>query len=422
MIRSTALLLLLFCSVALAQNTQVLDRIIAVVDKEIITESELNDRVTLVAMQNKLDAKAPGLRSEVLDGMITEKLVLAQALIDSIEVTDDEVTRALDQQVQNFVRQVGSEARVEQMYGKPISRIKREYRDQIRQQLLVQKVRQQRESGLQVTRRETEEFFTAYKDSLPQVPEEFFLSHVFVIPSPDSAVDRATRMKLKAILDSIRAGGDFADFARRYSIDGTAASGGEMPWAKRGEYVREFEEAVFSLQPGQISDVVKTQYGYHIVRLEERRGESVRVRHILLRIERGPESDSTAVRFLSLLRDSALHGKPFADLARSHSEDEETKAIGGDLGAVTADQLVPEFSAVVLPLNDGEISPPARASIGSSYGWHIVWLRKRVAAHAMNLEQDFERVSQVALYMKRNRLNTEWVEEMKRTIYVDVRL
>ena len=105
-----------------------IDRIVAVVDKEIITESELNKRVTFLALQNRIDPNQKGLRSQVLDGLISEKLILAQALIDSVEVTDDEITRALDQQIANFVRQVGSEQRVEQMYGKSIGRIKREYR------------------------------------------------------------------------------------------------------------------------------------------------------------------------------------------------------------------------------------------------------------------------------------------------------
>ena len=169
---SSAILCLAICVVVPSASVQtMLDRIIAVVDREIITESELSDRVNFLALQNRLDAAAPELRKQVLDGMITEKLILAQALIDSVEVTDDEVARALDQQIQNFIRQVGSEQRVEQLYGKSINRIKREYRDEIRQQLLVQKVRQQREAGLQVTRREVEEFFAAYQDSLPQVPE-----------------------------------------------------------------------------------------------------------------------------------------------------------------------------------------------------------------------------------------------------------
>ncbi|MCU0453494.1 MAG: peptidylprolyl isomerase [Bacteroidetes bacterium] len=399
-----------------------LDRIIAVVDKEIITESELNERVSFLAIQNRLDATSPELRKQVLDGMVTEKLVLAQAIIDSVEVTDEEVNRALDQQVQNFIRQVGSEERVEQIYGKPISRIKREYRDEIRQQLLVQKVRQQREAGLQVTRREAEEFYAAYRDSLPQVPEEFTVSHLFVVPQPDSNIERATRERLTLIRDSIMAGGDFADFARRYSIDGTAAGGGDLGWARRGDYVREFEEAVFGLQPGQTSPVIKTQYGFHVVQLVERRGEQVRARHILLRVERGAESDSAAVRFLVALRDSAVAGTPFADLARRHSQDEETRAQGGDLGTLTADQFVPEFASTVMSLQAGTISQPSRANFGTSVGWHIVWLQKRTPAHAMTVETDYDRVAQVALYVKRNRLNAEWVEELKRTIHLDIRL
>ncbi len=411
------------CGALLSLSAQTpLDRIIAVVDKEIITESELSERVSFLAIQNRLEAESPELRRQVLDGMITEKLILAQAIIDSVEVTDDEVNRALDQQVQNFIRQVGSEQRVEQLYGKSISRIKREYRDEIRQQLLVQKVRQQREAGLQVTRREVEEFYAAFRDSLPQVPEEFTVSHLFVVPQPDSNIERTTRERLSKVRDSIAAGGDFADFARRYSVDGTASGGGDLGWARRGDYVREFEEAVFGLQPGQISSVIKTQYGYHVVQLMERRGDQVRARHILLRVERGAESDSAAVRFLDVLRDSALAGVPFADLARRHSQDEETRAQGGELGTLTADQFVPEFSATVMSLQPGEISQPARASLGSTYGWHIVWLRERIAAHAMTVETDYDRVAQVALYLKRNRQNSEWVQELKRTIYLDIRL
>ncbi len=420
--RTILFLLTLVFAVPVAPAQTLLDRVIAVVDREIITESELSDRVSFLALQNRLDAASPELRKQVLDGMVTEKLILAQALIDSVEVTDDEVARQLDQQIQNFIRQVGSEQRVEQLYGKSINRIKREYRDEIKQQLLVQKVRQQREANLQVTRREVEEFFAAYRDSLPQVPEEFALSHLFIVPVPDTAVENLTRGRLKAIRDSLEAGGDFAEFARRYSVDGTATGGGDLGWARRGDYVREFEEVVFGLQPGQLSGVVKTQYGFHVIQLVERRGDQVRARHILMKVDRGPESDSAAVQILRVLRDSAVAGTPFADLARRHSQDDETKAQGGDLGRLTADQFVPEFSTTVLPLKAGEISPPSRASLGSTYGWHIVWLRDRVPAHAMTLETDFDRVSQLALYLKRNRQNAEWVEELKRTIYLDIRL
>ncbi|MGD0036083.1 MAG: peptidylprolyl isomerase [Bacteroidota bacterium] len=399
------------------------DRIVAVVDKEIITESELNERVTFLAVQNRIDPNQVGLRMQVLDGLVSEKLVLAQALIDSVEVTEDEVTRALDQQIANFVRQVGSEQRVEQMYGKPISRIKREYRTEIKNQLLVQKIRQQREAAISVTHREVEDFFVSFKDSLPQVPEEFELSHIYIVPKPDTAVEIKTRIVMQSILDSIHAGGDFADFAKRYSTDpGSAASGGDLGWEKRGVFVREFEETVFGMKEGDVSRIVKTQFGFHIIQLLGRRGESVHARHILMKIEKGPASDSAAVDTLQVLRNRALKGESFAELASKYSEDEDTKTIGGDLGTLTADQLQLDFARQIKEMKSGEISEPLRSVVGSSYGFHIVWMRRRTAPHAINLHDDFKRIEQLALYMKRNKQNAEWIDELKKTIYVDIRL
>jgi peptidyl-prolyl cis-trans isomerase SurA len=418
--------LFVYCSLlipaALPAQTLV-DRIVAVVDKEIITESELNERVTFLALQNRIDPNQPGLRMQVLDGLISDKLVLAQALIDSVEVTDDEVTRALDQQIANFVRQVGSEQRVEQMYGKSISRIKREYRTDIKNQLLVQKIRQQREAALAVTHREVEDFFISFKDSLPQVPEEFELSHLYIVPKPDTSVELKTRIFMQSLLDSIHAGADFADFAKRYSTDpGSAASGGDLGWEKRGVFVREFEETVFGLKEGEVSRIVKTQFGFHIIQLLGRRGESVHARHILMKIEKGAASDSAAVDTLRVYRRRALKGESFAELAGKYSEDEDTKSIGGDLGTLTADQLQPDFAGQINEMKAGEISEPLRTIVGSSYGFHIVWMRKRTAPHAINLQDDFKRIQQLALYMKRNKQNAEWIDELKKTIYVDIRL
>jgi peptidyl-prolyl cis-trans isomerase SurA len=416
------LLYLTFLIPAALSAQTLVDRIVAVVDKEIITESELNERVIFLAAQNRLDPNQISLRKQVLDGLVSEKLILAQALIDSIEVTDDEVTRALEQQIANFVRQVGSEQRVEQMYGKSISRIKRDYRTDIKNQLLVQKDRQQREASLSVTHREVEDFFASFRDSLPQVPEEFEVSHIYIVPKPDTSVEAKTRSVMQSLLDSIRAGGDFADFAKRYSTDpGSAASGGDLGWEKRGVFVREFEETVFGMKDGEISNLVKTQFGFHIIQLLGRRGESVHARHILMKIEKGSASDSAAVDSLRKIRERAIKGESFAELASKNSEDEDTKTIGGDLGTLTTDQLQPDFAGQIKDMKAGEISEPLRTVVGSSYGFHIIWMRKRTAPHAINLQDDFKRIEQLALYMKRNKQNAEWIDELKKTIYVDLR-
>jgi len=415
---------LALCSLARPVTAQtMLDKIVAVVDKEIITDSDLQERITYIAIQNRLDAKSPELRKQVLEGMIADKLVLAQAILDSVNVTEEEVTHALDQQFQNFIRQAGSEQQLEKIYGKPVARMKREFRPEMRKQLLIQRIRQQREANLAVARREVEEFYEAYKDSIPKVSEELELSHIFMVPKPDSALQEQAHKKLNAIRDSIVAGGDFAEFAKRYSQDPSAPSGGDLGWAKRGlVFVPEFEEAVFALKEKEISPVVKTEFGFHLIQLLERRGESVHARHVLLRTERGPASDSAAVKQLRSLRDSILAGKSFAELARKYSEDDETKTEGGDLGRVAIDQLEPDFASVVKDMKAGEISQPHRVTLRNSYGYQIVLLKKRVPAHAVNLTDDYRRVEQMALYLKRNRQNAEWVEELKKNIYWDMRL
>ena len=407
-------------SAALSQTR--IDRIVAVVGKEIITEAELAERTTLVALQNRLDPKKPGFREEMLDNMINEKLLLAQAILDSVTVTDDEVTQALDQQLNNIVRQLGSQQRVEQYYGMPLSRIRREFREDMRKQLLVQRLRQTREAKIQITRREVEEFYESYVDSLPQVPDQFELTNIFMIPKADSLVEQQIRRRLSSILDSIRAGGDFAEFAKRYSQDGTASAGGDLGWAKRGTFVPEFEAATFSLPEKGISDIVKTEFGFHIIQLLERRGESVHARHILLRIEKGAASDSAAVELLRSLRKRVLAGEAFADLARKYSDDEETKPLGGDLGTVTLDQLDEDFANRVKDMNSGDISEPHRVTLKNSYGYQIVQVRKKIPSHKMSLDADFKRVEQIALYFKRSKELNDWVQELKKNLYWEIRL
>ena len=299
-----------------AHGQTVIDRIVAIVGKEIITQSDLNLTIQSMAMQNKLDPESPELRNRVLDGLINEKLILAQAIEDSVVVTNDEVTDRLDRQIKMLAQQAGSEQRLEELYNMPISRMKRDFRDLIRNQLLVEKIRQTRQTSITVTRREVEQFFDAHKDSLPTIPKEYELSHIFIKPKPDSSVVQAVYKKALTILDSIKAGGDFADFAKRYSSDpGSARGGGDLGWFRRGVFEKEFEEAAFALKDSEISRPIKTSYGYHIIQLIERRGESVHTRHILFSIQQSTADDDSTIAELNRLRERTLAGENFAVLA-----------------------------------------------------------------------------------------------------------
>lgn len=404
---------------------QILDKVVAVVDREAITLSDLSFAVQQYAMANKLDPNSSDVQSRVLDGMINDKLILAQAIEDSVVVTDDEVSDRLDRQLNMLIQRVGSKEKLEEVYGMPLSRIRRDYqyREMIRKQLLVEKVQQARNQSLTVSRREVEEFYEQYRDSIPKVPTEYELSHIYIQPKPDSAVIHAAYVRALSLIDSIKAGADFGELAKRYSVDpGSAAQGGDLGWVRRGLFVKEFEEAAFALKEGEISKPIKSQFGYHIIQLLERRGESVHPRHILLPIEQSKASDDSAIAILNRLRAQPDAKETFAVLAKRYSEDNETKDIGGDLGKVSIDQIDPSYASIVTSAKAGEITEPSRLNVGSKYGYHIIYVRSIVPEHTINLNEDYHRLEQLALQMKSASRYQQWVEEMRKNIYWEKKL
>ncbi len=415
---------LLFLLLLAPARSQVLDRIVAVVGKEPILLSDLNAQVEFYAFNNRIDASTPGLKQQVLDAMVNEKLMLAKALEDTtISVTEDQVTNQLDALIAQRVQQVGSEKKLEEIYGMPISRMKREFRDETRKQLLVESLRQLKFGDMEVSRREVEEFYAHFKDSLPQVPEELELYHIYKVPKVSSAVKERIKERARRIIDSLRAGGDFADFAKRYSEDpGTGPSGGDLGFVRRGQFLKEFEEAVFSMKEGQISDVIETPLGFHIIQLIERRGEQVHPRHILLKIPHDDSEADSTIAFLKALRDSAMHGADFSDLAKRHSEDKESAPLGGLLGRLPITQFDKSVVDVVKNLKEGEISMPVEVPSDKTPGYQILYLKKRTPEHAMNLDQDWNRIEQLATSYKRTMEYQRWIAQLRSEIYWDMRL
>ncbi len=410
--------LVLVASTAIAQQEDVIDRIAAVVDTSIILESDLRAQEQFLALNNRIDPNTPGLRDQVLQTMINERLFIAKAVEDSVVVTDEEVQQQLDAAIQQRVMQFGSEAKLEEMYKMPISRIRREYRDEMRKSLLSQRLQQQRFGSASIGRFEVEQFFNTYHDSLPPVPDEVQISRIVVTPHANEKTKAEARLRAQLILDSLHAGADFVALAKRYSEDpGTTAQGGDLGLVRRGQFVKEFESAVFSLSDGEISRIVETQFGYHIIQLIARLGDAVHARHILIRIPKTHEGDSTAIALLDSLKTVALANHNFADLAKQFSEDKETNLIGGSLGTVDLDQLDKSWSADVSPLKDGEISKPFRVAVGNSYGYQIILMKKRITAHTMSLDTDYPKIETLALNYKRNADYLKWIEELRKSIY-----
>jgi peptidyl-prolyl cis-trans isomerase SurA len=294
----------------------------------------------------------------------------------------------------------------------------------MRKNILTQRMQQQRYGSTTVGRRQVEEFYAQFKDSLGKVPEEVELAHIYVKPGFDKTAHEAARAKAQALLDSIKAGADFGGLAKRHSEDaGSATRDGDLGFVRRGQFVKEFETAVFALSDNQISDLVETEFGIHIIQLMERRGDAVHPRHILIRVPRTESSDQAAISLLDSLRTAVLAGANFAELARKYSQDESTSSMGGDLGTAELESI-PDKSlyATVQGMKAGEISKPEKLTVGNNYGYHIVWMKRRTPAHTLSLETDYQRLESIALNYKRTKDYQVWLDELRAKIYWQSRL
>ncbi|UCH64452.1 MAG: peptidylprolyl isomerase [Ignavibacterium sp.] len=423
MVRKVLVVWMLLMMTLLAQET--LDRIVAVVDNEIILQSELEFQLNIFAAQRGINPDTEGLRKQILNSMIDDKLVYAQSELDSIIVTDEEITQRIDYQIQVFQQQYGSVQRIEEMYGMSIERIRRELRDDVRKNLMVQRMQQTKFASIEASRREVEEFFDTYKDSIGQIPEKVSIYHIFRNPKANERVKKKSRDLAQSLLDSIKAGADFAKIAREYSDDpGSASQDGDLGFVKRGIFYPEFETAAFALEEGEISDVVESPVGFHIIQLLERRGESIHTRHVLIKIEPDDDADLETIEFLSGLRDSVINKNgTFQHYARRYSEDKETASFGGDLGTFYINQLDKNLLDIVSKQKQGEISFPRRLDYApGTYGYHIVYLEERVPQHPADLDEDYKEIKRLADEYKKQKEYEKWIKDLKDRIYWEVRI
>ncbi|MBI1931366.1 MAG: peptidylprolyl isomerase [Ignavibacteriales bacterium] len=404
---------------------EVVDKIIAIVGDEIILNSELEFQAQMYASQRKLDPNDPEIRKVLLNKMIEDKLMYAQSIIDSIEVSDDDVNRQLEQVIAYYTHQYGSQEKLEQAYGMSVEKIKREMRDDTRKNLMAEMLKNQKFAKIDVTRREVQEFFDTYQDSLGVIAEKYEIAHIFINPKSTEKLKKKARDFAQSLRDSISKGADFAELAKKNSDDpGSAKAGGDLGFVKRGVFYPEFESAAFGLKEGELSNVIESPVGFHIIELIEKRGESIRARHILIKPKSDDAADIKAIEQLTEIRDSILSNKNTFDYyAAKYSNDKETAKFGGLLGTFEAGQLEKPLLDQIYKLHDGEISFPKRLEIsGNEYGFHIIKLIKRISEHKPNLETDYNEIKKITEFRKKEKLNKEWIEEIKEKVYLEIRI
>ena len=417
---------ILLCFIVVSVSAQkVVDKIVGVVNDKIILLSDIEAQNQQYIQEYGENTPA-NLKCELLDQVMTQKLMLAQSILDSVEIADEDVDNELDKRVRYFSNMTGGIEKLEEYYGKSIVEIKDEFRTEIRDQMLSSKEQQNIIADAKVNPSDVKVFFNKIPtDSLPYYDAEVQVGQIIFKPQVIPEMKQFAIDKINDLRNRAMKGEDFATLASLYTEDpGSIDKGGELGFFNRGEMDPNFEGAAFSLKvPGQISDVVESTFGYHIIQLIERRGERINVRHILIT----PKTTSFDLTKAQMRADTVYQklaeGKiSFSDAVNKFSEDEESKNNGGMLVNSASGNTfftIPELGDndkslvfTIDSLKDGEFSKPElfRDKDGKMM-YRIVFLKTESVAHKGNMKDDYDKFQAAALSQKQADIFSDWVKE-----------
>ncbi|MBM3265563.1 MAG: peptidylprolyl isomerase, partial [candidate division Zixibacteria bacterium] len=288
---------------------------------------------------------------------------------------------------------------------------------------LQRKLEEERFGQIRVTGLEVQKYFETYQDSLPQKQSLVSLSHIMMTVKPGPEREAAVRERITRIAQQIREGGDFAEAARQYSEDlASAKNGGDLGFFSRGTFVDAFEDAAFSLKPGETSDIVRTRFGFHLIRKEEQSGDQVRVRHIFLQLSLKPEDDVRTEQQLAFLRERILSGREsFENAARKYSEDIESSEKGGSIGEYNISELQPLYQSIVDTLDVAAVSMPVKIQDAGETTYHLLRIDKRTGGGKLNIQDDYETVSNLARQNKWQKERKRWLNDLRAELHIDER-
>ncbi len=406
-----------------------IDRVVAVVGREAILHSELVARAEQAHQGARI---TPDMACAQLEDLLYEKLLLEQARIDSIVVDDNQVEAELDRRVRYFSQQLGGDKKLEEFYGKSVAEIKSDFRDQIREQLMVQNMQQKITSDIRVTPRDVRNFYASIaEDSVPLINAEVEYAQILKIPKPSDEEERRVRRKLEEYRESVlKEERDFCTVAILYSQDpGSARECGELGMVPTGVMVPEFDAVAMSLKDGEISQVFRTQYGYHFMQMIERRGEQYNARHVLMRPEVGSEDLSKAKAELDSLAAAIRNDHTtFAEAAANHSDDEESRGTSGLMIEPNNNTARWDMSAldqqtffVLDKLKQGEVSEPQLIVMpDGSKAYRLLRLLLRTEPHRANLKDDYRLIQQATEGKLRAQAIDDWVKDRVSSTYVRI--
>jgi len=422
------LLLLIIIPISQAQNGKLIDQVVAVVGNKKILQSDIESQRMQFRAQG-MDSE--NMRCDLLKELISQKLLLIQAEIDSLQVSENQVESQLDMRLRYFIRQIGSMEKLEQYYNKSIPEIRQDFRELLREQIRTQQMRRQLISNVKVSPAEVREYYKNMpEDSIPVINKKVQLAQIIKYPPQSIQAERAARQRLLDLRERIMEGEKFSTLAVLYSEDrGTSSKGGELGFRTADELDPAYADAAFSLQEGEVSSVVESAYGYHIIKLLERRDDEINTRHILIKPQiNQSQKQEVSLRLDSLAKEIRTGEITFERAAIEHSDDKQYKMNGGIL--VNPNNASNEFELDELPQPDydavkdlkvGEISEPyeTKDEKGKTL-FKVIKLVSKTERHKANIEEDFSTLSQMATRKKQQEIVKKWIEQKKKETYIHV--
>ena len=414
-----------FTSIVLAQKK--IDGVVAIVGEKIVLQSTVESQLEQIKAQG-YDQDVQILKCQILEELLYQKLLANKAQIDSLIVSDDEVNSAIDQRIAYFVGQIGSEQKLEEYFGKSINALREDFKPVFKEQMMAQRMESRVTSDIKITPEDVRKFYYSIpKDSLPLLPAEMQMSQIVLFPKVSKAEKQRLTAKLLGFKNRINSGEDFSLLATLYSEDqGSATKGGELGFLSRGVLVPEFEAAAFRLQDGEISDVIQTKFGFHLIQMISRRGEQINVRHILLKPSFSTITmNRTKAKLDSITNLIRIDSLSFEEAAYQFSQD-DSKNNGGLLinpqtgtSSFAIEEIEPSIYFALEKMEKNQISEPlVFTSIDQRKGYRVLFLNERTVSHRANLKDDYDRIRLVAEQELKNKTSKEWVKNTINETYI----
>ena len=419
------ILFFLFSGYSVFSQGKSLDRIVALVNDQMILESDINFYKLKTTDTNSVSCK-------VLYRLILDKLLYSKAIKDSIIVNDEEIDGELENRLQYFINVFGTQEKFEKYYNKTLSELKVDFREDLKQQMLADRAKGKLLSGMNPTPRDVKDYFESlHMDSIPYYNAEVQMAQIVFLPKITREAKRAMKKKAEKIrLELLNKESGFSTQAILYSDDpGSASNGGELGWVEPGMMVPEFEQASFSLPIGQISELIETKYGVHIIEVLERKGEKARVRHILIAAKPDEDGIVKAGKLADSIRNQILSKKiSFQKAVELYSDDQIFKSNGGVLinlksktrsPIVEVGEIDPLLINQINNMNTGDITPAQPyKTLDQKIGYRIVTLLSETPPRKASLETDYNKIKDLVYDNMRDKAMDNWIKFYRGYVFV----